>query len=133
MRTFPILVLCVLITSFASLALTAGEPCRSCAQSPCAESCCEKYRCELQPAKVEKEVVCYDYKWVPYCNHKLPPFLHCESCPTCGCVKFKKVLVKRVMKQETCGTKCTPVKVGDCGSSCELLTPPLPSPPPASK
>jgi hypothetical protein len=59
----------------------------------------------------------YEVREVPYCLKKLPPLFsfhkHCDDCAECGCVRYKKVLVKKeIVCDEICTTKCVPQPCG---------------------
>ena len=77
---------------------------------PHCKNCCDEvtYRCKMVPDVKPIKKIVYECKEVPYCEHKLPKFGHCDCCPECkACPKFKKVLIKReIICGETCGTKC---------------------------
>ncbi len=68
--------------------------------------------CKTVPDKKQKKKTVYEVKEVPFCLHKLPPlFGHhgecCDECRECGCVRYKKVLMKKeIVCEEICTTKC---------------------------
>ncbi|MEX2173715.1 MAG: hypothetical protein WD872_05090 [Pirellulaceae bacterium] len=70
------------------------------------------HRCKLVPETKQIKQAVYEVKEVPFCLHKLPPLLGrhhdcCDECRACGCVRYKKVLVKReIVCDEICTSKC---------------------------
>ena len=75
-----------------------------------------RHECQLVPEKKPIKKTVYEVKEVPFCLHKLPPLLghhrqYCDACRECGCVRYKKVLVKKeVVVGEICTTRCVPVE-----------------------
>jgi hypothetical protein len=71
-----------------------------------------RHECNLVPEKKQIKKTVYEVKEVPFCLHKLPPLLGhhgecCNACRECGCVRYKKVLLKKeVVCEEICTTKC---------------------------
>ena len=96
------------LAAIAALLVTAAAWADGCPH--CQNGCCDEvtYRCKMVPDVKPIKKIVYECKEVPYCQHKLPKFGHCDCCPECkACPKFKKVLIKReIICGETCGTKC---------------------------
>lgn len=94
-----------------ALPLVAGD-CPNCKQGNCYQEVVT-YRCKMVPDNKPIKKTVYECKEVPYCEHKLSKFGHCDCCPECqACPKFKKVLIKReIVTGEKCGTKCVPEAV----------------------
>ncbi|HUE70553.1 MAG TPA: hypothetical protein VMP01_06655 [Pirellulaceae bacterium] len=77
---------------------------------------CEDYECKLITEQRPIKKTVYECREVPFCLHVLPKFGHCESCPECGCVRFKRVLVKKeVIVGYECVTRCIPHPLGKPG------------------
>jgi hypothetical protein len=83
--------------------------------------------CRTVPDKKQIKKTVYEVKEVPFCLHKLPPlFGHhgecCDECRECGCVRYKKVLLKKeIVCDEICTTKCVVEKVVErvpCRTCC---------------
>lgn len=87
----------------------ANGPCQNC-RAP--DGCCYRevvtHRCVLVPDIKPVKKTVYECREVPYCEHRLPKFGHCDCCPECqACPKYKRVLVKReIVVGEICTTKC---------------------------
>jgi hypothetical protein len=74
---------------------------------------CQDYTCKLVTEQKPIKKTVYECREVPFCLHVLPKFGHCECCPECGCVRFKRVLVKKeVIVGYECVTKCVPGPLG---------------------
>jgi hypothetical protein len=139
----------VAITAGILRVATAGDghcACQSC-QAP--DGCCYhdvvRHRCVMVPDKKQIKKTVYECRDVPYCEHRLPKFGHCDCCPDCmACPKYKKVLVKReIVVSEICITKCvveeyTERVLGPCcrcghssgdGKGYENVNPEVPVPP----
>ncbi len=74
---------------------------------------CQDYTCQLLTEQKPIKKTVYECREVPFCLHQLPKFGHCECCPECGCVRFKRVLVKKeIIVGYECVTKCVPQPLG---------------------
>ncbi len=101
----------ILATTLVACGLTtnASAQCCACPQCGCPDGCVlrevKRAYCHLEPETKPIKKTFYDTKRVPYCDHKLPPFLHHDCCPQCAkCPKYKTVLVK---KEVECGKETT--------------------------
>jgi hypothetical protein len=97
------------------------------------------HRCKMVPDKRPVKKTVYEVKEVPFCLHKLPSLLGhhhdcCDECRECGCVRYKKVLMKKeIVCDEICTTRCVveefveriPCRVccSDCPSCVQFPTP----------
>jgi hypothetical protein len=90
-------------------------------------SACLDYQCKLVPEQKPIKKIVYECREVPFCLHVLPKFGHCDSCPECGCVRYKKVLVKKeIIVGYECLTKCVPEVLPPCGPSKGVPQAPAP-------
>ena len=113
MRQFAsIRIAAVLVVAGWSASLSAGEGRCGCHHCNAPDGCCWQevvtHRCVIVPERKPIKKTVYECKEVPYCEHALPKFGHCDCCPSCqACPKYKKVLVKKeVVIGEICTTKC---------------------------
>lgn len=105
-----------------------GKPCppRPCCLKPCREPMV----CVPEPSKTTKRTTVYSSKESPYCLKKCPnplaglfgggccdPCGNPASCGDCEKVRYKNVLLKRVVTEEVPDYKCTP-KPAPCTPSC---------------
>ena len=92
--------------------VSAGEGRCGCRHCSAPDGCCWQevvtHRCVLVPERKPIKKTVYECKEVPYCEHALPKFGHCDCCPSCkACPKYKKVLLKKeIVVGEICTTKC---------------------------
>lgn len=126
--------LVAIAASLAALALRANDtfappPAQAPVQAQIKDgwSGCLDYSCKLVTEQKPIKKTVYECREVPFCLHELPRFGHCESCPQCGCVRFKKVLVKKeIVVGYECVTKCVPEALPPCGPSKGVVQPPAP-------
>ena len=87
---------------------------------------CDDYACQLVTEQKPIKKTVYECREVPFCLHELPKFGHHDCCPQCGCVRFKRVLVKReVIVGYECVTKCVPQPMGKPAPSKDVPQAPL--------
>ncbi len=90
---------------------------------------CEDYTCQLVSEQKPIKKTVYECREVPFCLHELPKFGHCECCPECGCVRFKRVLVKKeIVVGYECVTRCVPQPLGKPAPAKEMPPAPVPAP-----
>ena len=124
----------VLLASFATVAIRANDAfappaAQAPAQAPAKDYSpeCVDYTCKLVPEQKPINKTVYECREVPFCLHALPKFGHCDSCPECGCVRFKKVLVKKeIIVGYECTTKCVPEALKPYGPSKGVQQAPAP-------
>ncbi len=100
----------VLLAGLVRLA-AAGEGIAPCQNCHAGDGCYREvvtHRCVLVPDRKPIKKTVYECKDVPYCEHRLPKFGHCDCCPECAaCPKYRRVLIKReIVVGEICTTKC---------------------------
>jgi hypothetical protein len=125
MRHRILLIALILAASLATVVLRANDnlappAAQAPAQAPAKDSWpeCVDYTCKLVPEQKPIKKTVYECREVPFCLHELPRFGHCDSCPQCGCVRFKKVLVKKeIIVGYECATKCVPEALPPSGPS----------------
>lgn len=122
-----------LLMAMAAVTLRANEffapPAQAPAQAPSKDYWpeCVDYTCKLVTEQKPIKKTVYECREVPFCLHELPKFGHCECCPQCGCVRFKKVLVKKeIIVGYECVTKCVPEALPPCGPGKGAVQAPQP-------
>jgi hypothetical protein len=89
----------------------ADQPCPHCAGQVVWRDVV-RHECKLVPETKQIKTTVYEVQEVPFCLHKLPPLWGrhgdcCDACRECGCVRYRKVLLKKeVVCDEICTTKC---------------------------
>lgn len=134
MRHRIFLSVAILVASLATVAIRANDtfappPAQAPVQAPAKDAYpeCVDYRCKLVTEQKPIKKTVYECREVPFCLHVLPKFGHCDCCPECGCVRFKKVLVKKeIVVGYECVTKCVPEALPPCGPSKGAPQPPAP-------
>jgi hypothetical protein len=120
----PILLgLVTLLGSLAADPLRANEtlaapPPQAPAQAPAKDYWpdCVDYTCKIVTEQKPIKKTVYECREVPFCLHMLPKLGHCDCCPQCGCVRFKKVLIKKeIIVGYECITRCVPEALPPCG------------------
>ena len=122
----------------AAMSSAAGQEQAPFPQGEAIQKDCVSHRCVLVPEKKQIKKTIYEVKEVPFCLHKLPP-LHghhhggcCDKCAECGCVRYKRVLLKKeIVCEEICTTKCVVEEIPGCGTKAAAM--PFLPPPVASE